>query len=650
MADTTTRMLEFEKAVEAVVVTDVQISPGGNTVAYVTSKASATGDRPTSAIWLVSAAGSAPRRLSTSEGIDGAPRWAPDERSIAFLSDRKERGKLQLHLIALSGGEAVRLTDAEGGLVDIDWSPDGARIAFTAMDAETEDEKTLKEESGDTKVVDEHVKMASLWVLDVPDDPATLAPGDLPEPKRLSPEGLHIGSFGQRAFSWAPDSLTLVAVAAASPKAHDLFIPDIITISLDGEANNLGAFEGINDRPVYSPDGSTIGFIGCEERIPSFFSMRVIPAKGGESTVALPKHEASFYGVAWLPDGDRMLAISEEGERRTLRILDPETRKAEPALDGWNASGSITLFSATRDGGRVAFVYRDATSHGDLWVADLRGAPRKLTDLNPWTRDYDWGETREISWTAADGLKIQGLLILPVGYEEGTRYPLLLHIHGGPCSAWSNHLCASWNHWGQFMAQRGYAILMPNPRGSSGRGSDFLCEILSCYGEPDWQDLMSGVDYVIDQGIADPGRLVVGGWSGGGFLTNWTVTHTDRFKAAVSGAGISNWVSFQGTADVRSVFDRYLGPVDTDPEGHWRLSPIRYIQNAVTPTLILYGDADARVPPSQGYEMYEGLKSRGVKTQLVLYPGEPHGIGGRKHQLDLLKRVVAWYDCHLGKD
>jgi dipeptidyl aminopeptidase/acylaminoacyl peptidase len=291
----------------------------------------------------------------------------------------------------------------------------------------------------------------------------------------------------------------------------------------------------------------------------------------------------------------------------------------------------------------------DAVSHGDVYVADLGGPAKKVTDLNPWTRDYQWGETRELSWTSTDGLDIEGLLILPVGYQEGTRYPLLLHIHGGPCGAWTTHLFANWHDWGQFLAQRGYAVLMPNPRGSSGRGSEFLCGITGCYGEPDFEDLMTGVDYVIEQGIADPDQLVVGGWSGGGFLTNWTITHTDRFKAAISGAGISNWVSFQGTADVRSVFDGYLGRVDEDPDTHWRLSPIRYIANAKTPTLILYGEADERVPVTQGYELYEGLKSRDVETQLVAYPREPHGLAERKHQLDLLGRVIAWYDGHLGR-
>ena len=175
------------------------------------------------------------------------------------------------------------------------------------------------------------------------------------------------------------------------------------------------------------------------------------------------------------------------------------------------------------------------------------------------------------------------MLILPVGYAAGQRYPLLTDIHGGPMGAYSHMLYAGGHAWGQFLAQRGYAVLLPNPRGSSGRGTAFLSAITDCYGEPDWQDIMAGIDHVIEQGIADPEQLVVGGWSGGGYLTDSPITHTDRFKAAVSGAGIANWVSFQGTSDIRGVFDRYLGRIDEDPETAWRLSPIRMIANAKTP-------------------------------------------------------------------
>lgn len=643
------RMLPFDVAVAATVLADIQISPDGSQVAYVTTAASVEGEAPTSAIWLVSAEGGASRRLTTSEVVDGAPRWSPDGSAIAFLSDRLKRGVTQVYVITLSGGEAIRLTEHPGPVTSVEWSPDGRMLAFTAMDGESPDAKRRQEERDDEHVVDADLKRASLWVIDLPED--LRAAGVLPESRRISPEGLHVGSLAGRGFSWAPDSQGLAAVVAPGPKADHLFAPDLATFETDGTMHRLGNFEGLGDAPSFSPDGSTLAFIGCEHRMPSLFSLRIIPVGGGESRVVLPDYKGSFTSVSWLPEGDRLLAMIEEGQQHAIRFVDVEARSAEAAfaLPAGSAGRSGHPLSVSRDGSRVAFARAGNDTLADLYVADIGGTPRKLTDLNPWVRDYDFGEMREVTWTSTDGMEIEGLLILPVGYQEGQRYPLLLHIHGGPCGAWTTQLYTNWHDWGQFLAQRGYAVLMPNPRGSSGQGSEFLCAIVGCYGEPDWDDLITGVDAMIERGIADPEQLVVGGWSGGGFLTNWTITHSNRFKAAVSGAGISNWVSFQGTADVRGVFDAYLGSVVDDVETHWRLSPIRLIGNATTPTLILYGGADARVPPTQGYELYEGLKAVGVETQLVTYPREPHTIGERKHQLDLLGRVVEWYDRHLGR-
>jgi dipeptidyl aminopeptidase/acylaminoacyl peptidase len=337
-------------------------------------------------------------------------------------------------------------------------------------------------------------------------------------------------------------------------------------------------------------------------------------------------------------------------QEQKLLVVDLTTGATSDDVVSFDKPGATSSFTLSADGRRVAFVRSDDDTLKDAFVADLGGSVTQLTDLNPWVRDYDFGEVRTVTWTSFDGLEIEGLLRLPAGYEEGDRVPLLLEIHGGPMGAWMHTLNAYASiDWSMYLAQRGYATLLPNPRGSSGRGAKFLLGIVDNYGEPDWQDLMAGVDKVIELGIADPDKLVVGGWSGGGYLTNRTITHTSRFRAAVSGAGISNWVSFQGTADCRSAFDRYFGVTEQDPDNHWKYSPIRYIKNATTPTLILYGEQDARVPPSQGFELYEGLKAVGVETQLVLYPREGHGIAERVHQLDLLERVIEWYESHLGR-
>ena len=641
------RKLEFELAVTATMVADTRISPDGRQIAYVTTPVSQEGEHPTSEIWLVSTDGDEPRRLTTSEAADNSPRWSPDGRRIAFTSDRNQLGTTQIYVLDLSGGEAIRLTGAENGASSPAWSPDGSLLAFTKPDGESEDEKQRKEAGDDVNVVDRDVRRAGLWILSVPEDAATMS--GLPEARRLSPEGRHVAS----APSWAPDGSPLVVALTKSPSLSDALRADLVTLSLEGDVEQIGEVEGLESTLEFSPDGATIAFIAAEGQVPANSVLQTVPTTGGQALVVTPGYEGSFAAFEWLPDGDKVIARIEQGQQHIFQVVDLATGDLTDAFAPFERPGSgPSLLSASSDGRRIAFARADDLSFSDVYVADLDGSHRQLTDLNPWTRDYDFGETREIRWKAPDSLEIQGLLILPVGYKEGQRYPLVVWIHGGPTAAWTHRLYAGWNDLGQFMAQRGYAVFMPNPRGSSGRGTRFSCAIIGCYGEPDSDDIMSGVDYLIEQGIADPDQLVVGGSSGGGFLTNWAITHTDRFKAAVTGAGISNWVSFLGTTDGRSYLDRYFGRLEEDPEVHWRLSPIRSIATATTPTLIRYGEADRRVPPSQGYELYQGLKSRGVETQFVLYPREGHGnmsMRERKHQIDLLQRTVAWYERHLGR-
>ena len=655
MSSAIARLLDFETAVDAATLTDVQLSPDGCQVVYVTSRASTQEDTPpVGTLWLVSADGGPSRRLTASEAGDGLPALAPDGKRIAFLSDRKTRGVAQLYLLDPGrGGEAVRLTDQDGGVVDLQWSPDGELIAFTAVDGVSDEEKKRKEDH-DEQVMDRGAKATGLWVLSVPDDAGTLADGELPDQRRLSAEGAHIGAHS---FSWAPDGATLVATTAKSPKVNDVVSPELVIFDRKGEVRSVAHIEWADMpgcQPRFSPDGSMIAFNGAEEAFfPAMFSLQVVPVAGGGPRVLVPGHNGAFFAFTWLPDGKRLLATVHEGQQGRLVIVDPELARVTDAISPFERPGTLApLLSVSADGQRAAIVRATDTAGGEVFVADLDEKGQQLTDLNPWARDFAFGEVREVSWTSFDGLEIQGLLVLPVGYEEGRRYPTLVEIHGGPAGFWGHGLFFGYTSavWGQYLAQRGYAVLLPNPRGSAGRGTAFQGGIIGCYGEPDGRDILSGVDKVIALGIADPDRLVVGGASGGGFLTNWIVTHTDRFKAAVSVCGISNWVSFQGTTDIRVAFDRYFGPVNQDPEKHWHYSPVRYIKNAKTPTLIIFGAHDERVPPSQGQEMYEGLKACGVDTKLVLYPREGHGIVERQHQIDYLKRVVEWFDGHLGSN
>jgi dipeptidyl aminopeptidase/acylaminoacyl peptidase len=466
----------------------------------------------------------------------------------------------------------------------------------------------------------------------------------------VSPESIHVGGYIDPGFAWAPDSAGFVVMAGPSSRANDRIHSEAFRLTLDGEMTSLGKLEGVTASPRYSPDGSMLAFIGVEDEIPARFVLLTMPGTGGTPNVVVPGFDGSFMEFAWLPDSRHILAGAETGQRATFVRVNIENGDVERAFTPSGPPGTTSGFSLAADGRRCALTWENEASYGDVHVVELGSESKQLTDLNPWIREYEFGELREISWISFDEMTIEGLLILPVGYEEGTRCPLMTHIHGGPAAAWTHHLYANWHDWGQFLAQRGYAVFLPNPRGSTGRSVDFLRGITGSYGETDLQDILSGVDALIERGIADPDRLVVGGWSGGGYLTNQVITSTGRFKAAVSGAGMSNVISYLGTADIRDVFTRYFGDIAENPETAWRLAPVRSVQRATTPTLILFGARDPRVPPNQGYELYAGLRSRGVEVQMVVYPREGHGIGERKHQLDVLRRVVEWYDRHLGRD
>jgi dipeptidyl aminopeptidase/acylaminoacyl peptidase len=647
-------MLDIGRVVTAATVEDARIAPDGALVAYVVGEAAQehVGTRR-SAVWLADADGSEqPRQLTAGCRADWSPRWAPDGRRIAFLSDRQDAGVGQVYLLDLeAGGEAHRLTDHPAGVSELAWSPDGRMLAYVARQAETAQERERREAGDDARVLSQAVRRASLWVLDVPDGSA---PGVLAAARQLTPATQHVGAYMVNSFCWLPDGSGLVAVVSAGPRGDDMARPDLVVVDLAGASRSLGVFEGLTFGPVCSPDGSTLAFVAAEGAIPARFVLQTLPLAGGAPRVVLPGYAASFHQVAWLPDGSRLLAQVEQGQRDRLLAIDVASGAVTDAFPEAGRAGTLTWSAAgggaiSTDGTRVAITRGDATAYDDVCVAELGGAARQLSDHNPWVGECALGALREVAWESFDGLRNEGLLILPVGYEPGQRYPLMTQLHGGPAGAWKQQLYASWHDWGQLLAQRGIATFLPNPRGSTGRDTAFLCGITGCYGEPDWQDIMTGVEHLIVEGIADPERLVVGGWSGGGYLTNRTVVQTHRFKAAISGAGPSNWISFLGTTDIRTVFSRYMHPIEEDPELAWRLSPVRLVRQVTTPTLFLHGELDDRVPVTQGYEMYDGLRSRGVRTEMVVYPREPHGILERHHQRDLLERVLAWVDAAVGE-
>jgi dipeptidyl aminopeptidase/acylaminoacyl peptidase len=303
------------------------------------------------------------------------------------------------------------------------------------------------------------------------------------------------------------------------------------------------------------------------------------------------------------------------------------------------------IISMSCDGSRYACALEDGTHPAEVWSGIVGETPQQVTNANSSLREVDFGTSESVRWQAPDGQTIEGVLIYPREYVRGQRYPLVVQVHGGPHWQWLDRFMVGWHDWAQWLATHGYAVLMPNPRGSVGRGLNYLWSNRRAWGTGDFPDIVSGVDALIERGLADPERLGIGGWSYGGFMTAWALGHSDRFKAAIVGAGVTNMVSFQA-ADIPSWLpgEELLAQPWDDPEIYARCSPISYAGNMTTPTLILHGEADKRVPVGQGRELYVALRARGVPTEMVVYPREEHPIIERHHQRDLLERVLDWYN------
>jgi len=638
---------------------DPQVSPDGRAVAFCVAPLSKEGEHPTGTIMRVPVDGAAPpRSFTTGPGLDHAPRWSPDGAWLAFISDRHERGKPALYLMPADGGEAERLVIERGEASDPRWSPDGARLSFLLKEIDSEDEEKRKKEGRDDAIVVDDDKYTRLWLVDVASRAVT----------RLSPDDVNVW-----AHAWSPTGAggatgdRIALLHTATPQVNDYYGGSTLsTLAVSGagddaRSDNIAGVsvgplttvcrvEGSAESLCWSPDGSRLAFVAPALQR-SFTSSAAAPlvvaASGGGLQALVQDHSAEFSHVAWLSD-DTLAAVGVE-ELHGVYYRVTLNGAVSPLLpDGQPAAGSPRDVALSPDRATLAVVQATTTSPGDVWAARPGESLTRLTTLNPDLEGLAWGEVEQVSWHAPDGLEVQGLLVKPVGYEPGRRYPTIIHVHGGPAWQWSEGFYATWHDWDQFLAARGYAVLLPNPRGSTGRGTSYVGANYDDVGGGEWQDVLAGVHYAIGRGIADPDRLGIGGWSWGGYLTAWAVTQTDIFKGAVMGAGLSNLLSDHGQNDIPDANRLYFrGLPYHDAAAYWDPSPIKHVARVKTPTLILHGEKDDRVTPAQGREFYRALKTLGVPTQFVLYPREPHGFTERAHQLDVIKRVMGWFEKYV---
>jgi dipeptidyl aminopeptidase/acylaminoacyl peptidase len=619
-----------------------RVSPDGRRVVYTVSDAVTTADRSeyVSQIWMATSDGRENAQLTFADKSSTNPKWSPDGNWIAFTSARKEN-RNNLYLLRVSGGEAEALTDLKGGVADFDWSPDGRSIAYTSADPKTEEEEKNDKAKNDFRWVDENLKMARLYLLPVQKD----ATGKR-EPRKLTAENYNVAEF-----DWSPDGSRIAFSHAKTPVANDWTTSDVSVVDVaTGKVTIFADTPAAENAPLFSPDGKSLALQVSDNppRWAQSGTVQIFPAAGGPPRTLAASYDAQPNVAGWSPDGRRLYFSEAKGTGTQLYAIDVaadriEEIKATPAV--------YTAISLNRTGTAFAFVGQTPEAPQEAFVASVSDfAPAQVSRANADLRLPPVGKTEVIRWKSADGKEIEGLLTYPVGYRAGQKVPLILNVHGGPAGVFQQTFIGGRGVYPiATFAARGYAVLRPNPRGSSGYGVEFRRANVKDWGFGDYQDLMTGVDKVIGMGVADPERLGVMGWSYGGFMTSWIVTQTKRFKAASAGAPVTNLMSFNGTADIPAFIPDYFGGQFWEASELYRKhSPMFNVKGVTTPTLIEHGDADIRVPISQGYEFYRALKAQGVPTRMLVLPRQPHGPTEPRMQQAAMQANLDWFEKYLG--
>jgi dipeptidyl aminopeptidase/acylaminoacyl peptidase len=616
---------------------DIALSPDGTHVAWVQSTAATTSKQT----HVRGTSGNAPATMVnipiTAERTDFDPAWSPDSKTLAVFSSAVEKEQRQLWTVKADGSDAKKITNLKGYAARPRWSHDGKQVAFLYVEG-AGGGGPLMAAPTTTGVIDSAIRNQRIAVLDV-------ATGQL---RQISPVNLHIYDY-----DWSHDDKMFVATAAPGPGDNNWWIAQIYRIDIGtSKATSIYKPSLQIAVPRWSPDGKSVAFIEGLMSDEGFHGgdLFTISTDGKGLTNRTQERKTSVSSLFRLAP-DRILFteyVGGGGAVSELNLANNSVRTIWKGDESFHAFGNFPDFAVTKDGKFSAVVRSTYNTPPEVWAGPI-GEWHQLTNNNS-ALQMTWGKAESVEWTN-EGFRIQGWLVPPAKMEPGKKYPMVVLIHGGPSGVTGTEWPASFGMSRAIIAALStsdYYVLLPNPRGSYGQGEDFTRANVKDFGHGDLRDDLAGVDAAIKKYPIDPARLGVTGWSYGGFMTMWTVTQTNRFRAAVAGAGIANWQSYYG----QNLIDQWMIPffgasVYDDPAVYEKSSPIHFIKNVKTPTLVIVGERDAECPASQSYEFWHALKTLGVPTQLIVYPGEGHLFLEPRHQTDRMDQTVAWFDKYL---
>lgn len=647
-----------------------ELSPCGKTVAFVKTHIDEKTSEYRSNVYLVSTEGGSPRQFTFGTKNDTAPHFSPDGKKLAFISDRSNEKQIWVMDLEL-GGEAHQVTTMRNGAANPVWSPDSKNIAFMSRFAEGDKvEDLLKTRTQPEKEAEEKKRREEAKVVDLIKHKSNDAMGLLDDKHGhiwvVSADGgvptcLTSGGFEHHGPAWSPDG---TQIAFASNRDGDPeFKPnqsDIYTVSVGGgEIKRITNTEGPGGNPVWSPDGQSIAYLGHNGDFYSATNTRIwlVSAEGGEpvnltasfdrgvgdSTGSDSRYGGGGNALTFTKDGSSILFLASCTGSTHIFSVNLAAKTVEQVSKGQRHIQAISYNATTES---MAYTAADHMHPADVFVVGSCGCETRLTTVNEaFLSEIELSEPQEVWVKGVDGWDVQGWVVKPVGIEEGKQYPLILDIHGGPHTQFG---CSFFFEF-QVLASQGYGVMFTNPRGSTGYGQTFVDAVRGDYGGNDYNDLMLCVDYAEQLPWVDKNRLGVTGGSYGGFMTNWIVGHTDRFKGAVTQRSISNWMSFYGVSDIGYTFTEFeIGGNPWDNvEMMLKHSPISYVKNVKTPTLVIHSELDMRCPIEQGEQFYVYLKKLGVKTRMVRFPGSNHELsrsGKPKLRIERLKHMVGWFD------